>query len=157
VVLTGIPAGRLADRFGPPLLTTIGLIGIGLGSILLATLPLSLGLPAYLLPIVIITMGYAAFQTSNNTAVLSGVESGQKGLVSGMLNLSRNLGLITGASVMGAVFSAATGGLTAAIPESISRGLHTTFALAAGLVMTAIAIALTTHRCGHPLRPCAAA
>ena len=36
---------------------------------------------------------------------MTSIESGQRGVVSGLLNLSRNLGLITGASVMGAVFA----------------------------------------------------
>ena len=36
----------------------------------------------------------------------------QRGVVSGMLNLSRNLGLITGASAMGAVFALASGAAT---------------------------------------------
>ena len=40
---------------------------------------------------------------------MTGVRADQRGVTSGMLNLSRNLGLITGASVMGAVFSLAAG------------------------------------------------
>ena len=43
------------------------------------------------------TAGYALFQTANNTAVMADVPPDRRGVVSGMLNLSRNLGLITGA------------------------------------------------------------
>mgnify|MGYP006211203185 CR=1 FL=1 len=50
------------------------------------------------------TIGYALFQTANNTAVMSDIATEQRGVIAGMLNLSRNLGLITGASAMGAVF-----------------------------------------------------
>jgi hypothetical protein len=38
------------------------------------------------------------FQTANNTAVMTDVSPDQRGAISGMLNLSRNLGLITGTS-----------------------------------------------------------
>jgi len=41
------------------------------------------------------------------TSVMTDVRPDQRGVTSGMLNLSRNLGLITGASVIGAVFSLA--------------------------------------------------
>ena len=61
--------------------------------------------PATSLPIVVVTAGYALFQAANNTAVMADIGPDQRGVVSGLLNLSRNLGLITGASVMGAVFA----------------------------------------------------
>ena len=60
-----------------------------------------------------------------------------------MLNLSRNLGLITGASAMGAVFAlaSATTDLTTAPPEAVAAGMRTTFAFAAMLIVLALAIA----------------
>ena len=39
---------------------------------------------------------------------MTDIRPDQRGGISGMLNLSRNLGLITGASVMGAVFALAS-------------------------------------------------
>jgi hypothetical protein len=61
-----------------------------------------------------------------------------------MLNLSRNLGLITGASVMGAVFAlaSATVDVTTARPEAVAAGMRTTFAVAAILIVVALAIAV---------------
>ncbi len=66
----------------------------------------------------------------------------QRGVVSGMLNLSRNLGLITGASVMGAVFAfaSATTDVTAARPEAVAAGMRITFAVASALIVVALAI-----------------
>jgi vacuolar-type H+-ATPase catalytic subunit A/Vma1 len=62
--------------------------------------------------------------------------------MSGMINLSRNLGLVTGASVMGAVFALASGtiDITAARPEAVGTGMQVTFALAASLILVALAI-----------------
>jgi hypothetical protein len=61
-----------------------------------------------------------------------------------MLNLSRNLGLITGASVMGALFALASGAtdITAARPEAVANGMRITFAVAAGLIAFALAVAV---------------
>lgn len=144
VALTGVPAGRFVDRFGPQQTTLVGLIGIATGSLVLSIVPTTLGAPGYLVPIVVVTVGYALFQTANNTAVMADIEAGQRGLISGMLNLSRNLGLITGASVMGTVFAigAATTDIATAPPEAVAAGMRVTFAAAAVLMAIALGIAL---------------
>jgi EmrB/QacA subfamily drug resistance transporter len=141
--LTGVPAGRLADRVGAQRMTIIGLIAIAVGSCTLSMMPATLGISGYIVPIVVITVGYALFQTANNTAVMTDIRPDQRGVISGILNLSRNLGLITGASVMGAVFAfgSATIDITTAHPEAVATGMRMTFAIAAILVVTALAIA----------------
>jgi EmrB/QacA subfamily drug resistance transporter len=148
VALTAVPAGRIADRFGAQRMIIVGLIGMAAGSALLAMLPASLGIPGYIAPIVVVTAGYALFQTANNAAVMTDIGPDQRGAVSGMLNLSRNLGLITGASVMGAVFafaSAATD-ITTAQPEAVAAGMRITFAVAAALIVVALAIVAGAYR-----------
>ena len=142
--LTGVPAGRVADRFGAQRMTIVGLIGIAGGSLVLSIMPATLGIPGYIAPIVVMTGGYALFQTANNTAVMTDIRPDQRGVISGLLNLSRNLGLITGASVMGAVFAlaSATIDINTARPEAVATGMRTTFAVAAILIVFALAIAV---------------
>src|SRR3546814_11420904 len=89
-------------------MTIAGLIGMAAGSFMLSMIPATLGILGYIAPIVLLTVGYALFQTANNTAVMTGVPGDQRGVVSGMLNLSRNLRPIPGASPMGAVFALAS-------------------------------------------------
>jgi EmrB/QacA subfamily drug resistance transporter len=152
VALAAVPAGRVADRFGAQRMTTVGLIGMAAGSSMLSVLPASLGIPGYVAPIVVVTAGYALFQTANNTAVMTEVSPDQRGAVSGMLNLARNLGLITGASVMGAVFAfaSATTGITTAPPEAVAAGMRITFAVAAVLIV--VALAIVAGACRHTSR-----
>jgi EmrB/QacA subfamily drug resistance transporter len=142
--LTGVPAGRIVDRFGAHRMSIVGLIGMAVGSCVLPLLPTGFGVPGYIAPLVVITAGYALFQAANNTAVMTSIRPDQRGVISGMLNLSRNLGLITGASVMGAVFAIASraGDFTTARPEAVAFGMRVTFAVAAALVVVALAIAL---------------
>jgi len=90
--LTGVPAGRIADRFGAQRMTIFGLIGIMAGCLILSMMPAAFGIPGYIAPSVVITVGYALFQTANNTAVMTNIRPDQRGVISGMLNLSRNLG-----------------------------------------------------------------
>ncbi|MEU3463836.1 MFS transporter [Streptomyces sp. NPDC006733] len=141
--VSGVPAGRVADRFGAPRMTVVGLAAMAVGAAALSLTPASLGVAGYLAPIVVVTAGYAVFQTANNTTVMAEVPPDRRGVVSGMLNLSRNLGLITGASVMGAVFAlaAATSDLTTAGPDAVATGMRVTFAVAAALIVVALGIA----------------
>jgi hypothetical protein len=117
------------------------------GCLLLAVLPERLGIGGYLAPLVILTMGYALFQTANNTAVMADVPADQRGVISGMLNLSRNLGLITGASALGAVFvfASATSDITTAHPQAVASGMRITFAVALALIAVALASALASR------------
>ena len=152
VALTGMPAGRLTDRFGALRMAIAGLLAIAAGCLAMAVAPLAYGIPGFVTPMVIITIGYALFQTANNTAVMSGIEAGQRGLVSGMLNLSRNLGLITGASAMGAVFALASGVTDIAIasPDRVSVGMRMTFAVATVVIAVALAVAVGSRTHGRP-------
>lgn len=154
--LTGVPAGRAADRFGAEFMVVAGLGGVIVGTTALALMPTAAGVLGYVLPLVVTTAGYATFQAANNTAVMKDVSADRRGLVSGMLNLSRNLGLITGASVMGAVFTSAAGtsDVTAAASAEVARGTQRTFAVAALLVTLGLAVVLWLRKPRRePLRP----
>jgi EmrB/QacA subfamily drug resistance transporter len=145
--LGGIPVGRMADRFGAPRMTQVGLVFMTIGAFLVAVLPTTLGVAGYLAPLVVTTLGYAMFQTANNTSVMANLPSHQRGVTSGLLSLSRNLGLITGASVMGAVFAFATAttDVTLAAPGAVATGMRVTFAVAGALVAMALMIGLKTQ------------
>ncbi|MGD8217010.1 MFS transporter [Pseudomonas thivervalensis] len=153
--LAGVPAGRLADRFGVQPMRLAGLATMALGCLMLSLVPPALGIAGYLAAIVTTTLGYALFQTANNTAVMADVAAQRRGVIAGLLNLSRNLGFFTGASVLGAVFAtaAATNDITRASPEAVTSGLHTTFTVALSMAILALVIALkcrVPERLGEP-------
>jgi EmrB/QacA subfamily drug resistance transporter len=143
-----IPVGRMTDRLGANRVTVLGLILMLVGTLLMSAAPATLGVPGYLAPIVITTMGYVLFQTANNTSVMTHLLPDQRGLIAGMLSLSRNLGLITGASVMGAVFvmASATTNIASANPDAIATGMRVTFAVAALLATIALTIAALSFK-----------
>ncbi|MET9362877.1 MFS transporter [Streptomyces sp. NPDC006632] len=155
--LSGVPAGRLVDRFGAYRTTLGGLVASAGGCVLLAVTPAVLGVLGYVVPLVVVTGGYAVFQTANNTAVLADVAPDRRGVTSGMLHLSRNLGLITGTSVMGAVFAAGSGtDVAGAGAGAVATGMRVTFAVAAGLVLLALGVAgagRALGRRGGPANP----
>ena len=145
--LAGVPAGRIVDRFGAARMTGAGLAAMAAGCATLAMMPARLGIPGYVAPLVVITAGYALFQAANNTAVMTDVRADQRGVISGLLNLARNLGLVTGAAAMGAVFAHAAGAsdIAAAPPAAVAAGLHVTFMVAAALIVVALAVGLASR------------
>ncbi len=145
--LTAAPAGRIADRFGAQRMTAVGLAGMAAGCLLLSVIPERFGIGGYIPPLVILTMGYALFQTANNTAVMSDSGAEQRGVISGMLNLSRNLGLITGACALAAVFAfaSASSDISMAHPQAVASAMRVTFAVALALILAALAVAYASR------------
>ncbi|TPN48237.1 MULTISPECIES: MFS transporter [unclassified Mesorhizobium] len=144
--LSALLAGRLADRFGAHRMMVAGLLGLAMGTLLLSLAMTKLGIASYVVPITVTCFGYALFQTSNNAAVMSGVDAGERGVISGLLNLSRNLGLITGASLMGAIFAQGAADTAILSPAAAAQGMQTTFGAATGMVLAALVLAVLSAR-----------
>lgn len=75
-----------------------GLVCLTLGLGAMSRVTMADGVIGYVLAITAISVGYAWFQTPNNTAVRAEAPADRRGLVSSLLTLARNLGFITGAS-----------------------------------------------------------
>jgi predicted MFS family arabinose efflux permease len=142
---SGVPAGRLTDALGAGRMVIGGLAVMAVGALALAVLP---GLAGYIAAMACLTPGYQLFLAANTTAVMGAAGAGRTGTVSGLLSMSRNVGLITGAAVMGAVFARAVGtqDLGAAGPDAIAGGLRITFAVVAGTLAVAAALAVIGQR-----------
>ncbi len=141
-IFSGVPSGRLVDAVGSARVLWIGLSLLALGAVLLALLPQASGIAGYLVPIAVLTVGYQLFQAANNTVVMAEVGPDRRGTVSGILTLSRNIGLIAGASAMGLIFSLAVGAddFSHASPAAIAGGTQVAFRLVAGMIAIAAAI-----------------
>jgi len=140
--LTGVPAGRMVDHLGTHAVALAGLAGVGAGSLLMIALPGVVGVGGYVASLATITAGYALFQAAGNTAVVNGAAADRRGLVSALLALARNLGLVTGASLMGALFALGSGGIAPiGLAPGSTSGLQLTFAVAAAAAGIALAVA----------------
>lgn len=138
--LTGVPAGRIVDWQGSSRTAFLGLWLMAIGCLGLAVLPLAFGLVGYIATLFALAPGYQLFQAANNTAVMATASQEHRGAISGTLHLSRNLGLITGAAFMGAVFAFASGtpNVADADAAAVTVGMATTFGI--GMVLIVIAL-----------------
>lgn len=123
-ILSGVVAGRAVDSVGPSKVLFVGLSFIVMGCLLFTILPSQLGVAGYVISAAILSPGYQMFQAGNNSMVMSGTSAHQKGFISGILSLSRNSGLIIGASGMGMIFS--------------RYGMEKTFLVAGVIALTAL-------------------
>lgn len=137
--VTGVPAGRLTDRFGTQRVLLIGLAQTFVGLLCLALLPGLLGVVGYVVSLMFLTPGFQLFLAANNTSVMMAAPEDQRGMISGLLGLSRNLGFMTGPSVLGAAFwlAAGTEDIAQESPLAVSNACSITFLAAAALAMLA--------------------
>lgn len=142
--VSGIPAGRMTDRFGAPRTLLLGLLQTIAGLVCLAFLPRFLGVAGYALALMLLTPGFQLFLAANNTAVMLGAADAQRGMLSGLLGLSRNLGFMAGASIMPGVFAAVLGpqGIAGATADGVARAFTATFLAGAGLIVFAVVVSL---------------
>ncbi len=141
--VSGIVAGRVTDRFGTRPVLAAGLVEMILGLVCLAVLPRLIGVAGYVASLIVLTPGFQLFLAANNTSVMVAARNEQRGLLSGLLGLSRHLGFMSGASVMATLFATALGpkDLAATAPEIVAGAFTTTFLFAAGLSLMALALA----------------
>lgn len=147
--LLGVPAGAIVDRAGADRASLLGLVGVGAGATMLALLPRGFGVVGFAGATVVMTASYALFQAANGSALLQGVERAQRGVISATLQLSRSVGLMTGATWMGAVFTTAAGAadVTLATADEVAAGARTAFATAT--VLVGVAVVVMTRRRGR--------
>jgi EmrB/QacA subfamily drug resistance transporter len=147
-------AGYLTDRIDTRILSSAGLGVSALGLFLLSFLGIDTPFWFFGLVIAVCGIGGGMFQTPNNSAVMGNVPSHSRGIASGMLSTARNMGMVLGVALSGALFSVFSGmgakalaaqGITG---DALSRqtfvfGLHYTYIAAAVLVLCGMAASLT--------------
>ena len=145
-MVTGWPAGRLVDRRGAGWAALTGLGAVAAGGRALALLPAWLGVAGVLLGGLVLAPGNQLFMAGNATLVMTATPAAEQGAASGLVNLSRNLGSVTGASVMLWIYTAAAA-REATPATSAVAGFRATLlagALLAGLAVLVIRRATPT-------------
>lgn len=143
--LVGVPAGRLVDRLETRAKTSAGLSAVLAGAVLMTWLPAMLGLVGYVPSLILITAGYGVFQAANGTALMAAAGE-RRGVTSALLSLARSLGLVTGASAMGALFAFGASATAVLGVSGGEAGLRLAFLAAAFLAALALIINLRSAR-----------
>jgi MFS transporter, DHA2 family, multidrug resistance protein len=100
-------AGRLSDRYAVGLLGGVGLVLLGIGMTLLATLPVEPTILNIVWRMAICGLGFGFFQTPNLRAIMSSAPPGRSGGASGIVATARLTGQTTGAALAALCFALA--------------------------------------------------
>ena len=110
IVLVAPHAGRLADKYSPSIISTLGLAVFVGGLVLLAALPAQPSVWDIGLRSLICGMGFGCFQSPNNREMLSNVAREYSGYASGVLAIMRTFGQCLGAALVGVLLAVMASG-----------------------------------------------
>lgn len=147
-VSLGVSA-RLNARFGERsvLLAGLALLVLALG--LLTRLPVRADYVTDLLPVMLLAAGFGLALPALTTLGMSGAGERDAGLASGLFNTTQQIGMALGVAVLSTLAASRTESLTRSghtFAEALTGGYHLAFAVGAGLLLTAAALAATLLR-----------
>ncbi len=105
MALTAPFSGSLSDKVGSRLPTTLGLLIFSGGLLLLSRLTLTSQYSFAIISLAICGFGTGLFVAPNNSALMGDAPRNRQGIASGVLALGRNVGMVLGIGLTGAVFT----------------------------------------------------
>lgn len=147
-------SGILSDKIDSRYLGSLGMLIVAAGMFLLSTLNINSTVLQSSIFLIIVGLGNGAFQTPNNSAIMGSVPENRRGIASGMLATMRNIGMVLGIAVAGALFTGQQNHLNAALKlkgitgealrvQSFTGAFHITYLMASCLALAAVAASLT--------------
>lgn len=98
-------SGTLSDRIGSRLLSTLGMLILAAGLVLLALLAPHASLGAIAGALAFVGLGVGIFVSPNNSALMGAAPRHRQGIASGVLATARNVGMVLGIGFAGAIFT----------------------------------------------------
>jgi EmrB/QacA subfamily drug resistance transporter len=134
-------AGAIADRIGPRLPATAGLLLLGFSCLGLSRLGLDTPIGFAVIALFISGVGIGLFTSPNTSAILGAAPAERRGVASGLLATSRSLGMVLGLGIGGAIFTTLLAGAGAAqTPEAIVEAADAGLLASAVLALAGAAI-----------------
>jgi EmrB/QacA subfamily drug resistance transporter len=98
-------SGRISDRIGSRIPTTLGMLVMAGGLFLVSRLTLESPFWMVVLGLAIGGLGTGLFVAPNNSALMGDAPRNRQGIAAGVLALARNVGMVLGIGLTGAIFT----------------------------------------------------
>ncbi|MDO8688696.1 MAG: DHA2 family efflux MFS transporter permease subunit [Dehalococcoidia bacterium] len=105
MLVTAPLGGYLSDRINPRLLSTLGAVCIAAGLFALHGLDAESGTGAILFSMAVLGLGNGLFVGPNANIIMGGAPPERQGVASGIVATARNLGMVFGVAVTGAILA----------------------------------------------------
>lgn len=100
-------SGSLSDRIGSRLPSTLGMVIVTVGMAWLSTLGAAAGTAETVARLMLIGLGTGLFVSPNSSALMGAVSRQRQGIAAAVLASARNVGMVLGVALAGAVFASA--------------------------------------------------
>jgi EmrB/QacA subfamily drug resistance transporter len=119
-------SGAISDKIGTKWPTTIGMVLMAIGLLVLAQLGPTSTDAFVILGLVLAGLGTGMFVSPNNSAMLGSAPRERRGIASGIMATARNIGMALGIAMAGAIFTSvlSTQGKS---PTAVMAGTHAGF------------------------------
>ena len=128
-------SGTLSDKIGARLPSTVGMLVIAAGMLLLAGLGPASSNRQIALALVVAGVGIGVFISPNTSALMGAAPRSQQGIAAGVMATARNVGMVLGIGFAGAVF-------TTVLSNSTQSETLAIFPAARAAFLAAIAVAI---------------
>jgi EmrB/QacA subfamily drug resistance transporter len=133
-------AGTLSDRIGSQIPTVLGMLILGGGLYILSRLTPASPFIHVVIGLAVTGLGPGMFVAPNNSALMGAAPRSRQGIASGVLALARNVGMVLGVGLTGAVFTTVLAGGQSQDPAFLVRAVSAGLLFASGVaVLAAIA------------------
>ncbi len=145
-------SGTLSDRIGSRLPGTLGMAILALGLFLLSQLGATSPTHSIVIGLVIAGLGTGIFISPNTSALMGSAPCHRQGIASGILATARNVGMVMGVGLAGAIFTTVLAqGQAAGSTTAMFDGVSASFRVASGLaVLGAVISAVRGNESAQP-------
>jgi EmrB/QacA subfamily drug resistance transporter len=119
-------SGTLSDRIGARLLSTVGMVIMALGLFLLSRLSGTSQPIDMIIALAVVGLGTGIFVSPNNSALMGSAPKNRQGIAAGILASARNVGMVLGIGLAGAIFTTVLAQLRTA-PDALFRAIDAGF------------------------------
>jgi MFS family permease len=130
-------AGTFSDRIGAQIPTTLGMLIMTGGLIMLSRLTPDSPLIYVVVGLAVSGLGSGMFVAPNNSALMGAAPRNRQGIAAGVLALARNVGMVLGVGLTGAVFTTMLARGQNGDPVTIIRAVDAGLMFATGMALLA--------------------
>jgi len=139
-------SGTLSDRIGSRAPAVTGMVTLAVGLAFLGSVVSHGSLAVIAAGLAVIGLGVGTFVSPNNNALMGAAPRNRQGIAAGVLATARNVGMVLGVGLAGAVFTTVVARSSSA-SDALVAGVRASLFTAAGVaVLGTLAAALTRRR-----------
>ncbi|AHC52131.1 MFS transporter [Sulfolobus acidocaldarius SUSAZ] len=119
-VSMGPISGWLSDKYGAKLLATLGMVIVGVGFLMLTTLPYNFSYPEFAAIIFFMGLGNGMFASPNTASIMNSVQPKYRGVASGMRATIQNIGQTVSITIF---FTIVIIALSSSLPSALANAV----------------------------------